>query len=260
MRVEFITEEDFYVLPLFEEFFRNFGAEFEIVRVSCCRPMGNRPRTQLLRELSWLYGAPGLTRLLGRYALARVLSRVPKRRHASRFYSLKQLCAAYNVPYAAIGSPNTDVYADELRARSADLLISVACPFILKRRILQAPPMGCINLHNAPLPRYKGMMPTFWQLFHGESSVGLTVHYMTEKIDDGMILFQDRLEVEPGETLDRLIRRSKRRAAHSLGRVLRELETGTANPKPMEKENGTYFSFPNRQQIREFHNRGLRAI
>jgi methionyl-tRNA formyltransferase len=97
-------------------------------------------------------------------------------------------------------------------------------------------------------------------MFHGEKSVGLTIHYMTEKIDDGMVLFQDRLEIEPAETLDHLIRRSKRRAAHCLGRVLRELVNGTATPTPLDKENGTYFSFPSRQQIREFHRRGLRAI
>jgi len=260
MRVEFITEEDLYVLPLFEEFFRKFGAEFEIVRVSCCRIMGGRPRLKLLRELTWLYGIFGLLRLLARYAVAHLLSRLPRRRGANRYYSLKQLCAAYGVAYAPIGNPNADAFVDEVTARGADILISVACPFILKRRLLSLPRLGCVNLHNAPLPRYKGMMPTFWQMFHGEKSVGLTIHYMTEKIDDGMVLFQDRLEIERAETLDHLIRRSKRRAAHCLGRVLRELVNGTATPTPLDKENGTYFSFPSRQQIREFHRRGLRAI
>jgi methionyl-tRNA formyltransferase len=260
MKLEFITEEDLYVLPLFEEFFRNVPADFEIVRVSCCRLMGNRPRHQLIRELIWLYGLVGFFRMAARHLVARLLSRLPRRPGRRRYYSIEQLCAAYGVEYARIGNPNAESFAQEVTARGADILVSVACPFILKRRLLEVPPLGCINLHNAPLPQYKGMMPTFWQLFHGERSVGLTIHYMTEKIDDGRVLFQDRLEIEPAETLDHLIRRSKRRAAHCLAHVLQELCQGTATPVPLGKDNSSYFTFPSRQQIREFHRRGLRAI
>jgi len=260
MKLEFITEEDLYVLPLFEEFFRNVPADFEIVRVSCCRIMGNRPRLQLVRELIWLYGITGFCRMVMRHLIARLLSHLPRQPRASRYYSIEQLCASYGVEYARIGNPNAEPFAQEVTARGADILVSVACPFILKRRLLETPPLGCINLHNAPLPKYKGMMPTFWQLYHGERSVGLTIHYMTEKLDDGRVLFQGRLGIEPDETLDHLIRRSKRRAAKCLLQVLQEMGQGTAAAVPLIKEGASYFTFPNRQQIREFHRRGLRAI
>jgi methionyl-tRNA formyltransferase len=120
--------------------------------------------------------------------------------------------------------------------------------------------MGCINLHNAPLPRYKGMMPTFWQMLHGETAVGLTIHYMTEKIDDGRVLFQSMMEISRDETLDQVIRRSKERAAHSLAQVLRQLSEGTATAVVLSNEGGSYFTFPDRGAIREFRRRGLRAI
>jgi methionyl-tRNA formyltransferase len=64
------------------------------------------------------------------------------------------------------------------------------------------------------------MMPTFWQLYNGEKNVGLTIHYMVERIDEGEALLQESLAVEPGESLDQLIRRSKRHAAHCLAHVL----------------------------------------
>lgn len=261
MKIEFLTEEDaLYILPFFEEFLRNFSATFEILQVSCCPLMGSRPRTQLVRELLWLYGAIGFSRLLTRYLIARVLSPMPRGPDAGRYYSISQLCAAYGVPYRRIGNPNTEAFVSEVAGRKADIVVSVACPYILKRRILETPRLGCINLHHAPLPRYKGMMPTFWQLYHGESHVGLTIHSMAEKIDEGQALLQDNLEVRSGESLDELIRRSKRRAAYALARVLGDLDAGTARPVPLGQEDASYFTFPNRAQIREFRRRGFRAI
>ena len=65
MKIEFLTQEDsLYILPFFEEFLQHYSGDFEITRISCCRAMGKRSRVQLLQELKWLYGLPGLTRLV----------------------------------------------------------------------------------------------------------------------------------------------------------------------------------------------------
>jgi methionyl-tRNA formyltransferase len=261
MRIEFLTQEDpLYVLPLFEEFFRNYGGECKITRVSSCRTMGNRSRVQMVRELTALYGYWGFTRLLGRVAMARLLGFRKLERQANRFFSLAQLCRAFDVDYVAIDNPNSFDFVQGIKNRNSDLIVSVACPFILKKHLLSTPPLGCINIHHAPLPKYKGMMPTFWQLYHGERTVGLTVHYMGEKLDEGDALLQESLTIEPGESLDGLICRSKRQAAHSLARVLRQLATGSAERRSLNHDKGTYFTFPTVAQIREFQKRGLRAI
>jgi len=261
MKIEFLTQEDpLYILPLFEEFFRNYAGECEITRVSCCRTMGNRSRVQMMRELTALYGYFGFTRLLWRVAWSRLLSLRKLKRQANRFFSLAQLCRAFRVDYFAVDNPNSSDFVQGIKERNADLIVSVACPFILKKPLLSSPPLGCINIHHAPLPRYKGMMPTFWQLYHGERTVGLTVHYMGEKLDEGDALLQESLTVEPGESLDRLICRSKRHAAHCLARVLRQLVAGSAARRSLNHEKGSYFTFPTVTEIREFQRRGLRAI
>jgi methionyl-tRNA formyltransferase len=261
MKIEFLTEEDsLYILPFFDEFLRHFSQRFEIVQISCCPMMGSRPRLQLIRELIWLYGTVGFSRVLFRYLKARIASRLPRRRDASSYYSIKQLSNAYLIPYQDIGNPSTEQFVRELRARGADIVVSVACPYLLKPDLLKTPPRGCINVHHAPLPRYKGMMPTFWQLYHGERTMGLTVHTMNERIDNGAVLLQEQLDVHSRETLDQLIRRSKRRAAHAVAQVLTEVESNTSQPLPLSQEGSTYYTFPNRDQIREFRRRGLRAI
>ncbi len=261
MKIEFLTQEDsLYVLPFFEEFLRSYSGEFEITKISCCRAMGKRSRLQLLRELKWLYGATGLSKLLLQAGTAKALSLVPRRRTASRFYSIAQLAKAYGIPYGHVGNPNQEEFTGGLRERSPELLISVACPYILKEKVLAIPARGCINIHHAPLPRYKGMMPTFWQLFHGEQQLGLTIHYMAAKVDEGDALLQESLPVEPGESLHELIRRSKRHGAHCMAKVIRGIAKDESVAVPMDHAQGSYFTFPRREEALEFRRRGLRAI
>ncbi len=146
MKVEFLTQEDsLYILPFFEEFLQHYAGDFEITRISCCRAMGKRSRVQLLQELKWLYGLPGLGKLVLQAGAARVLSMLPRSRASERFYSIAQLARAYGIPYEHVDNPNQPEFTGALQQRSPDLLISVACPYILKEKLLGIPPRGCIN-------------------------------------------------------------------------------------------------------------------
>jgi len=261
IRVEFLTEEDsLYILPFFEEFLGHYQREFKILQISCAPIMGSRPKTRLAQELMWLYGVRGLTRLLARHTYSKILSGIPRGPNAIRYHSIEQACQAYGIAYAKITNPNSEESVRAAMERGADVIISVACPYILKKELLDVPPLGCINIHHALLPRYRGMMPTFWQMYHGEKTVGLTIHRMAEAIDVGKALFQGYLAVLEGETLDHLIRRSKRHAAHELTNVLRDLAGSKCEAFDLPRQGGSYFTFPTRQQIAEFHARGLKAI
>jgi methionyl-tRNA formyltransferase len=261
MRIEFLTQDDpLYILPFFEEFLRDYASEFTILQISCCPTMGKRSRVQLLRELTSLYGVVGFIRLVGMTARCRILGKFRKSREARQFYSLEQAARAYAIPYRKIGNPNAAEFVESVRNRSADVILSVACPYILKETLLSLPPQGCVNIHHAPLPRYRGMMPTFWQMFHGEKTVGLTVHFMAAKVDEGEALLQKQLAIEPGETLDHLIRRSKRHGAHCMACVLRQIQSNSEVPIPLGFSQGPYFTFPTIAEIREFQRRGFRAI
>ena len=261
MRIEFLTQDDpLYVLPFFDEFVRNYAYEFEIVHIATSPTMGKRSRWQMIKELSQLYGVLGMARLVTRLASAKALGKLPNKAGVIRYSTLAQLCRAYKIPHSQIGNPNAPEFVESVRKCAPDLLISVACPYILKERLLTIAPKGAINIHHAPLPRYKGMMPTFWQMFHGEKTVGLTIHYMVAKIDEGETLFQDELAIEKGESLDHLIQRSKRHGAHCMARVVKQIREGTAAPKALDHSKGSYFTFPTIEEIREFHRRGYRAI
>ncbi len=261
IKLEFLTQDDpIYVLPFFEEFFRHYASEFSVERVFASRVMGKRPRKQMFKELLSLYRPIGFSKLCSRLAAYKCLGTLPKRASSRHFYSLKQLCAAYGVAYQQAGNPNDASFVAEMKTRNPDVLVSVACPYILKEALLSVPPLGCVNIHHAPLPRYKGMMPTFWQMFHGETQAGVTVHYMAAKVDEGDALLQSAVQIRPGETLDSLIRRSKRHGAHCMAQALRDIAAGKQQRFKLDQAQGSYFTFPKIEEIQEFHRKGVKAI
>jgi len=261
MKIEFLTQDDpLYVLPFFDEFVRIYASEFEILHIATCPTMGKRSRVQMVKELTQLYGVTGMARLVFRLAFSKLAGLLPRKLGATGYRTLAQLCRAYGIAYTQIGNPNAPEFMELVRGRVPDLLVSVACPYILKEPLLTLAPMGAINIHHAPLPRYKGMMPTFWQMYYGEKTVGLTIHYMVAKLDEGQVLLQEQQPIVQGETLDQVIRRSKRYGAHAMAKVLRQLRDGTASPRMMDQSNGSYYTFPTADEIKEFRRRCLRAI
>ncbi len=249
MRIAFLTQEDpLYIAPFFESFFAACPQSIEVGAIYACRAMGRRKRTRLARELVRLYRPFGFLKLLA------------LRLRAGRDGSIEALAAARGIPYRRIGEPNEPAVVAELARLAPDVLVSVACPYILKQAVLRIPGKTSINLHHAPLPRYKGMMPTFWQMFHGERTVGLSVHVINERLDDGAVLLRDAMPIREGETLHRLIRRSKQAGGEAVARVLRQIEDGSAAPMPPLAAEPSSYTFPNAAEIAEFHRRHLRAI
>lgn len=78
----------------------------------------------------------------------------------------------------------------------ADLAVSVYYDKILKPDFLQRFDK-VINIHNAPLPRYRGMSPINWALLNGERYHGVTIHQVDEGIDDGPIIAQATFTIDP---------------------------------------------------------------
>jgi methionyl-tRNA formyltransferase len=261
MRVTFVTQEDpLYILPFFTRFFELNVEPIQVSGIFACRPMGNRKRSKLLRELLSLYGPVGFGKLLGLQVRERAMATFKGSSISHTHHSLLGLANSYGLPYEHIDNPNTSDNIARIALHQPDVLVSVACPFIFKAPLLRVPALSALNIHQAPLPRYKGMMPTFWQMFHGEISVGVTVHTMTDKLDEGEILYQDSTPIRPGDTMHDLIRRSKRHGADAMLQVLQQFASGSRPPAIPVTTQGSYFTFPTTQQMKAFRRRGLRAI
>ena len=87
------------------------------------------------------------------------------------------------------------------------MLVSILGNQIFKRKLIDLAPKGCINLHTALLPKYRGLMPTFWALKNNEKNTGVSVFFVDEGIDSGPIIIQKKVVIE-------LIRHNKVASCH----------------------------------------------
>lgn len=89
---------------------------------------------------------------------------------------------------------------DRARAAGVDLLLNVHSLAILPPAWLEAPRVGCFNLHPGPLPEYAGLDAPSWAIYHGEAAHGVTLHWMEARVDAGPIAYQARWSVPAGAT------------------------------------------------------------
>jgi methionyl-tRNA formyltransferase len=165
------------------------------------------------------------------------------------------------VPCEVVPRVNAPAFVERLRGTGVDLLVSIACPQRFGAALLAVPRLGAINLHGALLPRYQGLLPSFWVLAKGEAETGVTVHWMDEAIDHGDILLQERFPIGPGDTVHSLVTRSKVGVGRRLlVDAIDRIERGTASRTPMDNALASYFSYPDDAAVREFRARGRRFI
>jgi methionyl-tRNA formyltransferase len=260
LKILFVTQDDpFYVKLFFEEFYQTCRFLEEIVGIVIVEPMG-KSRAKLARQMLDFYGLADFLRVGMKYAVMKALAYAPEFLRGSRFSSLQQLSKKKGLKVIPDSNINAPAFLEKIGSMDLDLIISVAAPVIFKQEILAVPKLGCINIHNGKLPKYRGMLPNFWQMYHNEKNVGITIHEINPKIDDGRIILQKEVEILPGETLDSLIKRTKREGAHLMIEAIQSLKTGNVQYRENRALEGTYFSFPKKKEVREFKRRGKRIV
>ena len=83
---------------------------------------------------------------------------------------------------------------------NADLAVVVAYGRILVPQVLQAPRLGCINVHASLLPKYRGAAPIHWAVINGEKETGVCTMQMDEGMDTGDVLMEQRIPIGKNQT------------------------------------------------------------
>jgi methionyl-tRNA formyltransferase len=261
MKVLFITQNDpFYVRELFEEILKVHPRRDQIAGIVVAPAMGKTSLMGLIRQMWGFYGTFNFMRQGTRFVLYKIAAKLPRGLLGKSAFSIEQVAAAHGVRVLHVPDLNAPGFVSAVREMGIDVIASVAAPQVFKPPLIRAPRLGCINIHNSRLPKYRGMLPNFWQMYSGETSVGTSVHRINEQLDDGAILAQVESPIVKGESLDALIRRTKKLGAHLLSKTLLALEAGTVTEMPNPQDQGTYFTFPTSADVREFRRRGYRLM
>jgi methionyl-tRNA formyltransferase len=125
------------------------------------------------------------------------------------------------------------------RALDIDAAIVVAYGLLLPKSILDAPKLGCFNLHGSLLPRWRGAAPIQRAIMAGDTETGVMVMRMEEGLDTGPVLMAERTQVGRktyGDLHDEL----SRLGADLMVRALSALERGSITEQPQDADGATY--------------------
>jgi len=132
--------------------------------------------------------------------------------------------------------------ASWVAAELIDVCVVLAYGKILPKALLDAPRLGCLNLHASLLPRHRGAAPIQWSILSGDTETGVTLMQMDVGLDTGPILSQHSIPIEPGENAGSLTERMGELCAKvTLVDVPRYL-AGELRPQAQESEQATWAS------------------
>jgi methionyl-tRNA formyltransferase len=128
----------------------------------------------------------------------------------------------------------------ELKSLAPQVIVVAAYGQLLRPALLTIPPLGCVNVHAALLPKYRGAAPINWALIRGEQVTGVTIMLIDATLDTGPILLQAELAIEPFDDAGTLQERLAACGAETLLRALDGMESGALKPMPQDHVQATY--------------------
>lgn len=87
-----------------------------------------------------------------------------------------------------------------LKSFDADLFVIIAYGQIFSQEVLDIPKIMAVNVHASLLPRYRGAAPINWAIINGDKKSGITIMFVTHKMDCGPIIMQKELKIEDSDT------------------------------------------------------------
>lgn len=171
--------------------------------------------------------------------------------------SVQRIAQENGIKTWEIKTPNNKQFLDELRQLDIDVIINQS-QNILKSELLSIPKIGVINRHNALLPKNRGRLTPFWVLYKGEKETGVSIHFVTEELDAGDIIVQERYSITKEDNFNSLVRKNYMIAPKAMLKAIDILESGAKNFLPNPKEQATYNTTPTIKEAWEYRFKRLK--
>ncbi len=255
MKIFILTQEEPFYLPRL--FLGLFEKSREIVGVGIGKRHNTSFHKMALKHFHF-FGPKDFivhSALFSIYKFSDWLSSGPDRCH-----SIKKAAKLFDIPALQVPDVNDRGFIRLLKNRfNPDLVVSVSFSQVLRKDFLNVPSLGCINLHSGLLPKYRGMLPTFWAMANNEKQTGVTVHFINEKIDQGEIILQYMVPIEGHDTLNTLIKKNKEAGLAALLDAIERIRSQRLRTSENDPGKGSYYSFPTREDSARFKAMGWKV-
>ena len=153
---------------------------------------------------------------------------------------IEREAARLGIPVLTPKTLRTPEAQAEFAAFNADAAIVVAYGLILPKPVLEAPRLGCFNVHASLLPRWRGAAPINRAVMAGDKESGVTIMQMDEGLDTGAMAMIDRLPISPDMTAGDLHDALSPLGADLMMRAIAAAERGTLTLTPQPAAGVTY--------------------
>ncbi len=143
------------------------------------------------------------------------------------------------IPVVQPTNLRTGEFAEWVRAQRADVAVVVAYGRILPKDVLEAPRMGCVNVHASLLPKYRGAAPITWAVVNGETESGVTLMLLDEGMDTGGTIQFFKTPVGNSETSGELSERLAVIGADAVHTTLADFVAGRCAVTPQDNAAAT---------------------
>ncbi len=127
-----------------------------------------------------------------------------------------------------------------MHSLQADLMVVAAYGILLPQAVLDAPRLGCINIHASLLPRWRGAAPIQRALLAGDRQTGITLMQMDAGLDTGDMLAKAVIDIDPGASAGMLHDQLKQLGADLLMQQLPAIEQGSIQPLQQDDRQACY--------------------
>jgi methionyl-tRNA formyltransferase len=192
------------------------------------------------------FAVPTLTTIVGAgHDVVAAYTRMPRpagRGMAERPSPVARAAERFAIPVLTPSSLRDEAAAEGFRKHAAEAAVVVAYGLILPKPILDAPVLGCLNLHASLLPRWRGAAPIQRALMAGDEETGICVMRMEEGLDTGPIGLVERVPIDKETTAGELHDRLARLGADAMVRALAALSRHALLFTPQATDGVTYAS------------------
>lgn len=250
----FIQDDPFYLPKVLDKYLREHAGTTAGINVQSVQ-QGKRTVFQTALDLYKLYGFGYFQWKLRKFAWRKVRSRLPG---APALLSVASVARKYGVPVHSSSDVNSEAFRAMLRDEGVEFIVSISGTQLYRKALRAQTEYGIVNCHGALLPKYRGLMPSFWTLANGESEGGVSVHYVDAKLDNGPIITQKRYTIHPHDTLEDIMARGKDLAAEAILEAVHAVEFGPRELLPNPEAEMTHFSMPTREDVGRLRKHGHR--
>jgi methionyl-tRNA formyltransferase len=148
--------------------------------------------------------------------------------------AVKQFAILKGIPVLQPEKLKNPDFIEQLKAFKADVQIVVAFR-MLPQIVWEMPPLGTINVHGSLLPQYRGAAPINWAIINGEKETGVTTFKLQHAIDTGNILLQEKIAIEPKDTIGTMYNKLKDLGAVVLIKTLNQMIYGSLKEHPQQQ-------------------------